>query len=45
MKALKEGDNPTIVGFISFFNKEAEGIEEGTTGLQLVNPHLETAAE
>lgn len=45
MKALKEGDNATIVGFISFFNKEAEGIEEGTTGLQLVNPHLETAAE
>lgn len=45
MKALKEGDNATIVGFISFYNKEAEGIEEGTTGLQLVNPHLETAAE
>lgn len=45
MKALKEGDNATIVAFISFFNKEAEGIEEGTTGLQLVNPHLETAAE
>lgn len=45
MKALKEGDNATIVGFISFFNKEAEGIEEGTTGLQLVNPHLETATE
>lgn len=45
MKALKEGDNATIVGFISFYNKDAEGIEEGTTGLQLVNPHLETAAE
>lgn len=45
MKALKEGDNATIVGFISFYNDKAEGIEEGTTGLQLVNPHLETAAE
>lgn len=45
MKALKEGDNATIVGFISFYNSKAEGIEEGTTGLQLVNPHLETAAE
>lgn len=45
MKALKEGDNATIVGFISFFNKEAEGIEEGITGLQIVNPHLETAVE
>lgn len=45
MKALKENDNATIVGFISFYNSEAEGIEEGTTGLQLVNPHLETAAE
>lgn len=45
MKALKENDNATIVGFISFYNSKAEGIEEGTTGLQLVNPHLETAAE
>ena len=45
MKALKEGGNATIVGFISFYNDKAEGIEEGTTGLQLVNPHLETAAE
>lgn len=45
MKALKENENAIIVGFISFYNSEAEGIEEGTTGLQLVNPHLETAAE
>lgn len=43
--ALKQGDTVKVEGFLSFYNKEADGVNPDSTGLQIVNPTLVTDAE